>query len=818
MYSLIKNNNSLIVKTKYFSKGERLRKNLLNRHCSLCRAIPPSVYQQSNFALHHVQNQRLRGSAPNLATPLNVAYAGSGQLARHLHTSFVNLNAEPLKPSSKIERTVTALKEKASEADKPVAPAAEVKPVVKKSFKQKVVDEIIHYYHGFRLLFIDINVSRKLLWRVLNGNPLTRREHKLLVRTVGDLFRLVPFSVFIIVPFMELLLPVFIKFFPGMLPSTFQTTTDKDAKIKQGLKVKLEMAKFLQKTLDELPASAVGHYSEDAKEFAQFFEKVRTSGMMTTSEEIMKFSKLFEDEITLDSLPRPQLMALCRVLDMNPIGTTNFLRFQLRMKLRSLAADDMMIQKEGINSLNQSELQAACRARGMRALGVSEERLKAQLSQWLDLSLVKKVPPSLLLLSQAFMLPDSTPTEEKLAATIQALPDAVGMATKAVIGEREGKVDFKTKIDVIKEEVAMIKRERKEQAEEEIKEKAKSIVEKKEEILVDSAPTLMDTTGVEPSLRSVIEDIKKTAISEKLASEDVTNKEMEALENALETLGKDRKKLLVEKEELQELREEMAEYQEDIADLQKITAFSKETEVKESVAAKRLFKKVNKMISKMETVLSELETIDPEKPAMSPPGSQAVKAATEAIQNRIAESDENLRIEDLINTVRKIQGVPASSLEKITDVLTKMDADNDGVIRVDVVLKMLELVGNEKIKLSKKQISELVELIDKEEAIEMDEFIYKNLKKSEKESMKVDGQESKDGAKVDANEVKVDDSVQQQPATPASTPAASSEKRSEPPKKPLNLTPSISASMQSPTITQTIAEPKTKQNNTPKEL
>uniref|UniRef100_A0A0K8SGZ8 EF-hand domain-containing protein n=1 Tax=Lygus hesperus TaxID=30085 RepID=A0A0K8SGZ8_LYGHE len=354
----------------------------------------------------------------------------------------------------------------------------------------------------------------------------------------------------------------------------------------------------------------------------------------------------------------------------------------------------------------------------------------------------------------------------------------------------------------------------------------------------------MDTTGVEPSLRSVIEDIKKTAISEKLASEDVTNKEMEALENALETLGKDRKKLLVEKEELQELREEMAEYQEDIADLQKITAFSKETEVKESVAAKRLFKKVNKMISKMETVLSELETIDPEKPAMSPPGSQAVKAATEAIQNRIAERllvkldalskeqpmifihlnrlvvkyDENLRIEDLINTVRKIQGVPASSLEKITDVLTKMDADNDGVIRVDVVLKMLELVGNEKIKLSKKQISELVELIDKEEAIEMDEFIYKNLKKSEKESMKVDGQESKDGAKVDANEVKVDDSVQQQPATPASTPAASSEKRSEPPKKPLNLTPSISASMQSPTITQTIAEPKTKQNNTPKEL
>ena len=43
------------------------------------------------------------------------------------------------------------------------------------------------------------------------------------MRTVGDLFRVLPFSVFIIIPFMELLLPVFIKLFPNMLPSTFQT-------------------------------------------------------------------------------------------------------------------------------------------------------------------------------------------------------------------------------------------------------------------------------------------------------------------------------------------------------------------------------------------------------------------------------------------------------------------------------------------------------------------------------------------------------------------------------------------------------------------
>lgn len=67
---------------------------------------------------------------------------------------------------------------------------------------------------------------------------------------------------------------------------------------------------------------------------------MRSSGAQASTEEILRFSKLFEDEITLDSLSRAQLTALCRVLEIQPLGTNNFLKFQLRMKLRSLAADD----------------------------------------------------------------------------------------------------------------------------------------------------------------------------------------------------------------------------------------------------------------------------------------------------------------------------------------------------------------------------------------------------------------------------------------------------------------------------------------------
>jgi LETM1 and EF-hand domain-containing protein 1 len=45
--------------------------------------------------------------------------------------------------------------------------------------------------------------------------------------------------------------------------------------MKQALKVKLEMAKFLQQTLDDMAVQGKGRSSEAAKEFAEFFVKVK---------------------------------------------------------------------------------------------------------------------------------------------------------------------------------------------------------------------------------------------------------------------------------------------------------------------------------------------------------------------------------------------------------------------------------------------------------------------------------------------------------------------------------------------------------------
>jgi LETM1 and EF-hand domain-containing protein 1 len=155
-----------------------------------------------------------------------------------------------------------------------------------------------------------------------------------------------------------------------------------------------------------------------------------------------------------------------------------------------LAADDKVIQKEGVDSLTVSELQAACRARGMRALGVSEIRLKSQLLQWLDLSLNEKVPPSLMLLSRALYLPDSDVTSDQLKVTIASLPDSVVAQTRDAISQRRGKIDNEARILAVKLEEAMIKEEREETKAKPVPTTAPLLPASASELLADLAPVL----------------------------------------------------------------------------------------------------------------------------------------------------------------------------------------------------------------------------------------------------------------------------------------------------------------------------------------
>jgi LETM1 and EF-hand domain-containing protein 1 len=79
-----------------------------------------------------------------------------------------------------------------------------------------------HYWVGSKLLYLETRTTIGIVRRILGGHTMTRRERRQLVRTFSDMLRMIPFAVILIVPFMEFSLPVLLKLFPNMLPSTFE--------------------------------------------------------------------------------------------------------------------------------------------------------------------------------------------------------------------------------------------------------------------------------------------------------------------------------------------------------------------------------------------------------------------------------------------------------------------------------------------------------------------------------------------------------------------------------------------------------------------
>ena len=95
-------------------------------------------------------------------------------------------------------------------------------PAPKTPIMIRIKDGIQHYWHGSKLLAYETKISSKLFFKLIKGENLIRRERRQLLRTTSDLLRLVPFVIIAIIPFLEFALPLILKIFPNMLPSTFE--------------------------------------------------------------------------------------------------------------------------------------------------------------------------------------------------------------------------------------------------------------------------------------------------------------------------------------------------------------------------------------------------------------------------------------------------------------------------------------------------------------------------------------------------------------------------------------------------------------------
>jgi LETM1 and EF-hand domain-containing protein 1 len=274
---------------------------------------------------------------------------------------------------------------------------------------------------------------------------------------------LIPFSVFVIVPFAELLLPVALRLFPNMLPSTYENAASKESKATKLRNSRKEVSQLLRSTLREsgLPISPAHAHKE---EFTEFFRKLRATGEEPSKADIIKVCKLFKDDLTLDNLSRPQLVGICRYMTLNTFGTDPMLRYQVRHRMRQIKRDDRAISIEGVESLSVPELQTACAARGLRTHGLSPGRLRDDLQLWLDLRLKYGVPSTLLVLSNAFMYAQGKEVEfdsqlSALQAVLSSIPEELFHEIELEVHNAEGAVTNKQRLQVLKEQQELIQEE-----------------------------------------------------------------------------------------------------------------------------------------------------------------------------------------------------------------------------------------------------------------------------------------------------------------------------------------------------------------------
>ena len=328
----------------------------------------------------------------------------------------------------------------------------------KKTIWEKVKHEVAHYWAGTKLLGYEIKVSTKLLFKMASGYGLSRRESNQLQRTIVDVARLIPFSMFLIVPFAELLLPVALKIFPNLLPSTYESSSDVKKKRARLSKARANASEFIKQTMEESGLKLLKKISDKEREaFVSFFHTI-SMGKTPDREHLIKVARMFKNDQVLDNLSRHQLMAMTKYMSLRPFGTDSILRYQIRHRLLTIIKDDKAIDYEGVESLTVPELQLACSQRGIKTQDVSPGRLREDLETWLDLRLRQKIPSTLLILSSAYTYGEHTQGIETyydaLLAVLSSIPDEVYNVAKLELSD-----DSKLKLDILKEQDEMINEE-----------------------------------------------------------------------------------------------------------------------------------------------------------------------------------------------------------------------------------------------------------------------------------------------------------------------------------------------------------------------
>ncbi|KAJ3412877.1 hypothetical protein HDV05_008813 [Chytridiales sp. JEL 0842] len=247
---------------------------------------------------------------------------------------------------------------------------------------------MMQYYNGSKQLYRNFQASTELLKKVRKeGYVVNRAEYMLMKTTEQDAKKLLPF--FLVLLIIPESLPFLIVWSPGFLPSTCmsrdQIQTSWEAMAKRRKEISAEVLEKLSTQPSPLKPAALNSNKS-------FLNLLKSSAELTS-------------DYTLFNLKRPDLVTYCKYLG---LGHRTLLPGRMRLRLMDhyalIRGDDLLIQKEGIESLSEWDLRAALESRGVVTQGLSLEELRAEMERWLEVSLNEeevKVPEGLLALMMA---------------------------------------------------------------------------------------------------------------------------------------------------------------------------------------------------------------------------------------------------------------------------------------------------------------------------------------------------------------------------------------------------------------------------------
>ena len=225
------------------------------------------------------------------------------------------------------------------------------------------------YTRGSLQLYRNMKQAGQLEKRLSKGGheALSYPEHLLLIQTRHD--RLRAFLLLSVSLISTALIPVLAEAIPGFKPTTFTTEEDRQMQLRmQGIRyieAHLVLWRALATRTDpEVSANALGT-----------FPCVESIAAETL-------------DGALRSCSRPELIALCRLFAQPafPISFSRSLRKRLARHFTELACLDDALQRDGLQTLTQSQLEDACLMRALPAYDRSGDEMRGDLELWLQRS------------------------------------------------------------------------------------------------------------------------------------------------------------------------------------------------------------------------------------------------------------------------------------------------------------------------------------------------------------------------------------------------------------------------------------------------